>query len=410
MGGVPGILRFGIAATSIGVAGSIALNLTSRHGEALEAARTARNEGVKPSKQELPSDELSANADGLARLLAVGTAVGSLALAGAFALGKRPGAAIASLGVATGAAGAALLGGSGPLDTRIERNAASTLQFVSSRLHAEMKPTQPDFATQLPTVDSSAAGKPPRPSEQELRAAKLKHVPGTPDLDEAKRQADAVIAKIDWDKQDILMWLPGTYTHNMANNWIKYGEERFTDGSVVMMDYPATLDFESSVSTGMETLRLVLAEVARRDGDHRVMLGGHSQGAWIIGDAMATPEIRGMVDRAVLYGNPGLAKEHYDDRDDAQVVELNDPNDVIAAKVADRAGFIDAMGAMEQGIDATNVLGAVGNTLANPKVSAYWAVASMDAERWVHSDPHQYYYAYRDGLSWLDTGTVEPKS
>ncbi|MCW2955864.1 MAG: Cutinase [Thermoleophilia bacterium] len=411
MGVLPGLLRFGIGATGVAAVGSLVLNATAQHRDRLDSERAERNKGLHPRDQERPSDDVVDNIDGLLRLTAGAGAVVAGAVAGVAALRGAHFIAALMAGVALGLAGSALLAGTGPLNTRVSRNVKSAGDFISARVHASMDLNPAKFSKQLPLDSRASSRVEPKPTAQEVLDAKIKLMPGKPDMEVAQREAQKTIDAIDWSKPDILMWIPGTYTHNAANNWNNFGAKTLEGrGSVVMLDYPATLDFDSSASTGMEALRLVLAEVARRGGEHRVMLGGHSQGAWIIGDAMATPELRAMIDRAALFGHPGLAKRHYDDRQDPKVVELNNDKDPIAAKVVDRAEFVDAMGALEQGITPVTAPKVISSALRNPAASAYWVVAAMDPERWVHADPHTYYGAYRDAISWLDTGQLKRKS
>ncbi|MBC7644395.1 MAG: hypothetical protein H7123_04655 [Thermoleophilia bacterium] len=409
MGAWDNIARIGVAAGVTGVVAGLVLRSTSQRADELKAQLDARNVGLTPQKREGPSDTPHDNADGRLRMGAGAVAAGSLVTAGVAALAHQPGIAGIGLGAAIGLTGAALLAGTGNgLGGRASHSIESAGLALSASIHASHVPERPQIAQHLPKDDAAASTSVPRPSASELANARLGLMPGTPDHALAAKNAAAAIAQIDWSKPDIVLWMPGTNAHVSSGNWDRHIERDkalFPHGaSAVTLDYPATIDFVPSVSTGMESLRLVLAEIARHSdvgSPHRVMLGGHSQGAWIIGDAMATPEVHAMVDRAVLFGNPGLAQRHYGDGSDAKVIELDDGKDPVAYPVADRKLLIDGMRDLDRGITLATAPTAIAAGIKNADLASFWVARVSDSDRWYHDDPHVYDTVYMDGLKWI---------
>ncbi|MCW2974314.1 MAG: hypothetical protein JWN72_2587, partial [Thermoleophilia bacterium] len=289
----------------------------------------------------------------------------------------------------------------------VKKNTGSMFNAVSAMIHSRMLPTERSVRAQLPRP--AVAVVEPKPTEAQLRSAPLATMPGTPDLELAKKNAAATVAKIDWSKPDILIWVPGTGVHKLDTTWTKGAAKQFGErASVVMVDYPASQDFRGSASTGMETLRLVLAEVAKQGGNHRVMVGGQSQGSMVVADTIADPAVHAAVDRVMLYGNMGLALNHYDDGHDPKVVELNDAHDPIRHSGAVREQFMNAMHAKETGIKLKDIPDLVVGVVGNLNLVGYWQTMANDTARWDKSDPHQYTAQHKAGLEWLDTGTVAP--
>ena len=408
MGGIGGLHLLGIAAGGTALAAGIGLHATGAHA-ASERARRAEHNAEHPAPEWIRqgTDPID-NVDGFAR---VGLLAGSL-IAGVTSLAllrRSPRAAGLLAGAALGATGAAILAGPGPFQTRVQTNAQSVASALATRIRNELQPRRADVeatADRLAESDEPAA---PRPSADAIRAAKLP-LPGTPDEELAQANAARALASIDWSKPDIVLWMPGTGEHVMTGQWkgrVEEGLER--PASAVLIDYPATYDFDPSVATGMRTLQLVLAGIAERGGDRRVLAGGYSQGGWIIGDAMAVPEIRDSIDRAVFFGHPGLAIEDYADGHDPKVLEVNDANDPISWAVPDRRLLIDAMRDLDAGEAIQHPVRAVRSAAQNPVLTEYWVARLTDFERWPGNDPHEYYVSYSAGLDWLDEAAI-PRS
>ncbi|MCW2927741.1 MAG: hypothetical protein JWM86_1709 [Thermoleophilia bacterium] len=401
MGDFGGLRSAALGVVATGVVAGVTLQLTGSRAAEDRAARLRHNDGVSASKWQRAGDDLGSNLDGALRTGVLAIGAGSLAAAGVGLLTRRPWLVGTGLGIAVGAAGSVLLTGSGSPADRIAANTHSIASTWSGQIHRHLSPQRPDVDAMRPVASTEAPR--PRPAAAAIERARLTLAPGVPD--EARAQADAAkaLAQIDWSRPDIVLWMPGTNEHVMAGNWKRVASEELArPSSAVLVDYPATMDFEQSVSTGMRTLQLVLAGIASHGGDHRVLAGGYSQGAWIIGDAMATPEIRDAIDRAALFGHPGLARRHFDDRSDPKVLEANDAHDPVAFAVPDRQLLIDASRDMARGEAATHPIRAINAIAQNPELSGYWGVRMVDGERWAGVDPHEYYGSYEPALRWLD--------
>ena len=173
----------------------------------------------------------------------------------------------------------------------------------------------------------------------------------TPDMALAVHDAKIALDSIDWSKHDLVMWVPGTDNHSVHPVFAAAVHQAWSDGSASLsvMNYMASWDLRKSGATGVATLKLVLAGIAAHGGNYNVMLGGESQGAWVIGEAMADPMLRAVVHRAVIMGHPFVAAHHYDDGHDPGIVEINNPGDQVSAPVkGDVGNAIDAMAAMQK--------------------------------------------------------------
>ncbi|MCW2923122.1 MAG: Cutinase, partial [Thermoleophilia bacterium] len=290
--------------------------------------------------------------------------------------------------------------------TSISDGFSGVLRTFSGRVHDGVEADRSDttVAQQLPTV--SAGPHEARPSAARLRATKLDLLPGKPDAKAARKLADAALAKVDWSKPDLVVWVPATDEHYFPSAMRAGVKRQFGDrASTVLLDYPADWNFAESVSTGMEALRLFLAGVAEHGGDRRVLLAGHSQGAWVIGDAMADPAVHAAVDRAVLLGDPGLAVTHYTDRRDAKVVEVTDRGDRLGAPVDGREALLEGMSRIDRGDTVGGGAELAGVAVHNPQLATYLAARSVDPGQW-KDDPHRYEHAMGDAATFLDAGTA----
>lgn len=167
------------------------------------------------------------------------------------------------------------------------------------------------------------------------------------DIERAYADAQRVLDSIDFSKRDLFIWVPGTSNKGVNSDFEEAVRASYlgTGGvSLTALVYEASWNIRPSVATGIATLKLVLAGIAAHGGNHRLMLAGESQGAWVIGEAMADPMLRKVVDRAVLLGHPWLAAHHYDAGQDSSVIEVNHHGDEVAMPVkGDAAVGLDAM-------------------------------------------------------------------
>lgn len=168
----------------------------------------------------------------------------------------------------------------------------------------------------------------------------------TVDWERAHADAQRTLDAIDFSKRDIVIWVPGTSNHGPHKAFEAAVRDAYQgDGSnLVALEYEATWHLRRSLPTGIATMRLVLEGIRARGGDHRVLLSGESQGAWIIGEVVADPAVSKVVDRAVLIGHPWLAAHHYDRGQDPRVRVINHAGDQVALPV--RGNPTDGLDAM----------------------------------------------------------------
>ena len=293
-------------------------------------------------------------------------------------------------------------------------NLGSPLHEIARGVQAEVTnqtaPTDRAGSTAATSRGHKADG--PKPQAAELRASQL-NVPGEVDHERARADADKALAAIDFSKPELVLWVPATNSHSIPADWQRGVEQAFGQrASSSIVDYPASVNFNDSVSTGMETVKLVLAGIAERGGHHRVTLGGHSQGAWVIGDAIADPAVGAMVDKAALYGHPAPATVDWEDSD-PNVVQVDDPNDPF---VWDVAGGHQALKAIDELHDGATGSGerlgigdylsrgasVLGTALQNPALSAYLIGKHVISEKYDNNhDPHNYRARYADGAKFL---------
>lgn len=231
-------------------------------------------------------------------------------------------------------------------------------------------------------------------------------------VNQVRAQADAqrALNAIDWSQKDIVLWVPGTDNHAVNPSFEAAVKAAWTKGglSLTKVDYEASWNMRPSVATGIETLRLVLAGIAAHGGSHRVMIAGESQGAWIIGEALADPMLRGVVNRAVLMGHPWLAAHHYDGQNGSNVIEVNHAGDEVASAInGDAAKALDAMVAIHQ-INFGKIGTVVSALVHNPmhgvmllQSLARWAVGGG-----LLADPHDYRPDMAAAVKYL--GAIQP--
>lgn len=220
------------------------------------------------------------------------------------------------------------------------------------------------MAQTITTAQSSpiAPGVTPRRRRRGPQAAVLPTAPHPPSLTaggewpvdhaRAKRDAAKALASIDWTKTDIVVWVPGTGEHEVDPRFVQAVRNAWPGGEAALaqVEYEASWNVRQSVGTGLQTLRLVLAGIAAHTGNHRVLLAGESQGAWLIGEAISDPTINAVVQRAVLMGHPAIATHHYDSGSTAAVMEINHKGDYVATPLkSGHAVSFDAWTAVRRG-------------------------------------------------------------
>ncbi|MCW2923525.1 MAG: Cutinase [Thermoleophilia bacterium] len=295
--------------------------------------------------------------------------------------------------------------------TSLDTPLISAAREVQAEVTASTDATDRSGSAATTVQGSLARG--PRPDAATVRSAKLEE-PGTPDLAKARADADRTLASIDFSKPNIALWVPATGSHAIPADWrAAVAKESPAGGtSVALVDYPASPDFNDSVSTGMETLKLVLAGIAERGAGNRVTLAGHSQGAWVIGDTIATPEVGRVVDKAALFGHPAPARVDWSGGTDPNVRQVDAPNDpftwdVVGGKQALQA--IDDLGDAKEGSKQLDLGGAwdriktiSATALKNPALAAFLIGTKTESAAWAGDrNPHHYEANYASAAQFL---------
>lgn len=172
-------------------------------------------------------------------------------------------------------------------------------------------------------------------------------------------RARAVVDAIDWSLDTIVLWVPGTSEHGIADDVAAAFRRRRIRGAVAV-PYQATWRLVDSVPDGEATLRAVLDLVrARRRPGQRIVLLGQSQGAWIISSVLRDPNHARGIHRVGLVAHPALAPAHShgttgpSDRLGPSVREFNDPDDLVTRDLGPNAraalGIVDAFARLDLG-------------------------------------------------------------
>ncbi len=230
-------------------------------------------------------------------------------------------------------------------------------------------------------------------------------------MDRARRDAAATIASLDLSRRDLVLWLPGTGSTRMYGPFESAVRATWNDNtaSLAVMPYEASWNLRCSVPTGIMTLRLVLEEIARRGGNHRIHLAGVSQGSWIIGEAMADPALRRLVHRAVLAGHPSFALHKYTSRTDPGIEVVNHMEDPVAHPLkGDPTATLDAVIGANL-LKPAAIPGIISTVLGNPQQLARLGVALLSQVpllKAIAPNPHDYGAEMPAIASWLRHGSA----
>lgn len=245
--------------------------------------------------------------------------------------------------------------------------------------------------------------------------------PWTVEWERAHADAQKVLDSIDFSRRDIVIWVPGTDATSVHHDFAQAMRYQFDAESpaLVHMQYEASWSLRRSVPTGLATMKLVLEGIRQRlaqRGDaaqHRVLLAGESQGAWIIGEAIADPKVGPVVSRVALMGHPWLAAHHYDRGQDPRVREINHLSDQIAMKVSGDPGVgLDAMIAVRTGVlfQGNNLMTLMKAVLANPIHGVLLLqnqLREIPVLRPILHDPHKYSVEMPRLVNFLRTGVLD---
>ncbi len=231
----------------------------------------------------------------------------------------------------------------------------------------------PDQAAVLGQVGSFASsfmrGGPRNQVAGAADPTKAGQLPGTPDEQLARQNADRAIAQIDWSKPNIAIWVPGTGQRGVDP---QFARTLGGDTSVVAADYPANLDFMGGVSTGMLTTKYILEAVAARG--RTASLTGYSQGAWVAGEVMADPAAAKTVSRAALFGHPKAANAQYA-AGHPKVRVVNNADDPYANMGGDTTAIRGLSTLASGNIDAESIAGLATAFVTQPDVVGFLATA-----------------------------------
>ncbi|MBC7460583.1 MAG: hypothetical protein H7287_04410 [Thermoleophilia bacterium] len=235
----------------------------------------------------------------------------------------------------------------------------------------------------------------------------------------ARRDANAALARIDFSKRDIMLWVPATDGHAIDSYFQRahdFATTRAGDVSLSVVDYVSTWELRQSCPTGIATLKLVLAGIRERLGadlrHHDVTIGGMSQGAWIVGEVMADPKYADFVKRAALMGHPWLAAHQYNSGQDRRVRVVNNPDDQVTLPVVGSAADgLDSMAAVHMG-RLSSSLALLARTIAKNPIHG-WLLAKSYTYTWplfkgLWQDQHNYDNDMVRGYVYLETGAYVP--
>lgn len=233
------------------------------------------------------------------------------------------------------------------------------------------------------------------------------------DWERAHADARRVIESIDFSKRDIVIWVPGTSNSGVHSHFEEAVRDSYRDGSASLtaLSYEATWHLRRSVPTGIATLKLVLEEIARRGGNHRVMLSGESQGAWIIGEAIADPAYGKVVTRALLMGHPWLAAHQYARGEDPRVQVVNHVGDQVTMPVKGNPTVgLDAMIAIRtlQLAKAGSVLQALASNPSHGVLMLKSILYAIPGLKTILRNPHVYAPDMTRAVEFLRTGRLDP--
>ena len=231
------------------------------------------------------------------------------------------------------------------------------------------------------------------------------------DMQRARADAATTLSHINFDRDVIVIWLPGTNRSGIPQTFAGPAQAAWgAHLSLVELMYPASMDIRQGVATGVATLRLVLQGIAARGKRVTVHLAGESQGAWTITETMSDPSMRAIVDRVALMSNPWGARHHFVDGHDPRIMEMSRRVDLVARRV--RGNIDDTLDAAEAVLkfDLTGLPKLLIAAWHNPGTAAMLAVTGLrlllpgGRDR----DPHNYEDMMPAAVQFLRVGWTPP--
>jgi hypothetical protein len=156
-----------------------------------------------------------------------------------------------------------------------------------------------------------------------------------PDMARAQLEARETLSQLDTNARDIVIWVPGTMRPFTPYEF-KDGVNAAFAEDVSQANMPARPDYQipQGIADTSAALHIVLTKLAaeRRPGQ-RILLAGESQGAWAMSYALQDPKLDAIVDRAVVWGNPGVSPHQYAGAGDGKWLEFSDEMDVVGRQL-----------------------------------------------------------------------------
>jgi hypothetical protein len=152
------------------------------------------------------------------------------------------------------------------------------------------------------------------------------------------------LVTVDTTKKFIFVWVPGTGGHGVHPAFREAVKNMVGDDAQLLhVEYPATWNFDESVPVGEQALKDLLKVIAaEKTLEQKVLVGGSSQGAWVISnvyghtsynDTFAALPLPPVVHKTVMFGHPGVAENHdHEFVMGDNVWEIADENDAVTFK------------------------------------------------------------------------------
>jgi len=139
----------------------------------------------------------------------------------------------------------------------------------------------------------------------------------------------ARIPKVDFSKDSIIIWVPGTNAHDIPKGFSNATHDFFTGGyDLVKSDYMANWDLVNSIPNGLSTLEALLDYIKKnKRKSTKVYLAGESQGSLVISTVLSKPKYYNFITKASLLGAPGISENHFIGSN--KVIEINNKMDPV---------------------------------------------------------------------------------
>lgn len=231
---------------------------------------------------------------------------------------------------------------------------------------------------------------------------KLTAIYGRPDP-----SAQISIPNIDFTKDNIVVWVPGTSMRGIPLELQRELIKKFGNNvSIAIIDYLATWKFLDSMPHGQSTLMATLDYIRRnkRKGT-KVYLAGLSQGSMVISDTLTYSRYYNDVTKAILFGHPSVAGAHQASLGANKVREYNNYMDpaTIGLK-GEPIKILKSLDSFMRG-DVLGALYLLRVAALNPSYIPVLLALGMKHVPFytpkVVPDPHNYDGRYAEGVDWL---------